>query len=244
LGAALICAGTTFSASAAAVFPWDDGAGGHSAQATFNIVNEGGKNFLTVLLENTSMNDVMVPTDVLTAVFWDPTANLTPVSATLPLGSFVKFGGVDSEGGVGGEWAYKSGLSGTPGGAVLGISSTGVDLFGKKNLFPPGENLQGPASVDGLQYGITSAGDDFATGNSPVTGDNALIKNSVLFKLMIGDGTGTYDLAGIENVNFLYGTSLGEVPNVPEPTTVIAGALLLLPFGLTTLQMVRKNRKM
>ncbi|HTJ00154.1 MAG TPA: hypothetical protein VL527_14830 [Dongiaceae bacterium] len=29
---------------------------------------------------------------------------------------------------------------------------------------------------------------------------------------------------------------------VPEPTTVIAGALLLLPFGASTLRMMRKNR--
>jgi hypothetical protein len=29
---------------------------------------------------------------------------------------------------------------------------------------------------------------------------------------------------------------------VPEPTTVIAGALLLLPFGASTLRMLRKNR--
>jgi hypothetical protein len=30
---------------------------------------------------------------------------------------------------------------------------------------------------------------------------------------------------------------------VPEPTTMIAGALLLLPFGATTLRMLRKSRK-
>lgn len=30
---------------------------------------------------------------------------------------------------------------------------------------------------------------------------------------------------------------------VPEPTTMIAGALLLLPFGTSTLRMIRKNRK-
>ena len=29
---------------------------------------------------------------------------------------------------------------------------------------------------------------------------------------------------------------------VPEPTTMIAGALLLLPFGASTLRMLRKNR--
>ena len=28
---------------------------------------------------------------------------------------------------------------------------------------------------------------------------------------------------------------------VPEPTTMIAGALLLLPFGASTLRMLRKN---
>ncbi len=30
---------------------------------------------------------------------------------------------------------------------------------------------------------------------------------------------------------------------VPEPTTMIAGALLLLPFGVSTLRVLRKSRK-
>jgi hypothetical protein len=29
---------------------------------------------------------------------------------------------------------------------------------------------------------------------------------------------------------------------IPEPTTMIAGALLLLPFALSTLRRLRKNR--
>ena len=29
---------------------------------------------------------------------------------------------------------------------------------------------------------------------------------------------------------------------IPEPTTMIAGALLLLPFGASTLRMLRKTR--
>jgi hypothetical protein len=29
---------------------------------------------------------------------------------------------------------------------------------------------------------------------------------------------------------------------VPEPTTIIAGALLLVPFGVSTLRQVRRNR--
>jgi hypothetical protein len=34
-----------------------------------------------------------------------------------------------------------------------------------------------------------------------------------------------------------------ELQIVPEPTTMIAGALLLLPFGASTLRLLRKTRK-
>jgi hypothetical protein len=33
-----------------------------------------------------------------------------------------------------------------------------------------------------------------------------------------------------------------DAPPVPEPTTMIAGALLLLPFGASTLRVLRKHR--
>ena len=39
------------------------------------------------------------------------------------------------------------------------------------------------------------------------------------------------------------GTTWADVVPVPEPTTVVAGALLLLPFGASTLRMLRKSRK-
>lgn len=35
---------------------------------------------------------------------------------------------------------------------------------------------------------------------------------------------------------------VGPTTPIPEPTTVIAGALLLLPFGMSTLRMVRRSR--
>src|SRR5262249_38071850 len=134
---------------------------------------------------NTSDGDVLMPVDVLTAVFFDvsgPALSLTPTSAVLNGGSTVFFGTTDPGNVVGGEWAYKGGLVGEPAGDHYGISSTGINLFGPGDRFP-GNNLQGPDSPDGLQYGITSAGDNPATGNSPVTGDNALIQNSVVFHL-------------------------------------------------------------
>jgi hypothetical protein len=45
-----------------------------------------------------------------------------------------------------------------------------------------------------------------------------------------------------ENVTMDSYTIYGNWVPVPEPTTMIAGALLLLPFGASTLRIVRKNR--
>jgi hypothetical protein len=53
-----------------------------------------------------------------------------------------------------------------------------------------------------------------------------------------GAATGSGVVVGSVDINSI---TVGPVP-VPEPTTMIAGALLLLPFGATTLRMLRKNR--
>jgi hypothetical protein len=151
-----------------------------AASVTFDIV---GSN-LIVTLTNTSSADVTVPSNLLTAVFFDyldGPLTLTPVSAVLNSGSSVLWdtapGGV-----VGGEWAYADGIGGAApnGGSSYGIGSAGLDIFGPGDNFP-GSNLDGPVSVNGMGYGITSAGDNTATGNSQVTGTNPLIENSVVF---------------------------------------------------------------
>lgn len=51
-----------------------------------------------------------------------------------------------------------------------------------------------------------------------------------------GDIMGTFTLTSQVNPN-TPGTA------VPEPSTVVAGALLLLPFGVSTLRILRKSRK-
>ena len=200
---------------------------------------------LIVTLTNTFTGDTLVPTDVLTAVFFtlsgDPT--LTRVSAVLNTGSTVFYdnlpvvNGQPAGGVVGGEWAYKDPLVAAPLGADEGISSVGLGLFGPGDLFP-GPDLQSPASPDGLQYGLLSAGDNPLTGNGGITGSGGLIKNSVIFNLSGLDATKTYTLA---NVSFQWGTNLSE-PNevcctssggipvgVPEPGTLslLGGALLV-----------------
>lgn len=193
-----------------------------SAQAVFDVV--AGK--LQVTLTNTSAFDVLNPTQVLTAVFFDISGvTLTPFSAFVGAGSTVLFPLIVTNN-VGGEWAYASGLSGAPGGAAQGISSSGFGLFGDGNF--NGSNLQGPDSVDGLQYGITSASDNPATGITPVTGTNALIKNSVVLTLAY---TGTLDLSNISNVSFVYGTSLGEVTTPDGGMTITLLGLALAGMG-------------
>jgi hypothetical protein len=220
-----VCAGASADIIGDDTFTWSQG--DRAAKLELSVTSP---NTLVATLTNTSTADVRNPSGILTAVFFDtsPTLTLTKVSAVLATGSAVGFGGTDAGGVVGGEWAYANNLSGAPGSAALGISSAGFGLFGPGDLFP-GSNLQGPESPDGLQYGLTSVGDNLATGNKPVTGTNALIQSSVVF-------TFTFDPAvdfSVSNVKFQYGTSLEQIP--------APGAALLALVGLGIVRCVKRR---
>ncbi len=227
-----VCAG---SARGAVVFTGADNAG-KSAMAEFSV---NGAGELVVTLTNTSLNDVLVPSDVLTALLFDISGAgvpLTRTSAVLGAGSTVFYDpdGQPAGGVVGGEWAYRGGLIGAPGDRGYGISSTGIGLFGPGDVFP-GPDLSPPLSPNGLNYGLLSAGDDPATGNGGVTGSDGLIKNSVVFTL--GNAGADFDLGRIGRVQFFYGTAVGEgsIDGVPTP-----GSLALL--GLAGLLINRRRR--
>lgn len=214
--------------------------GSHAASAEFSVSVSGE---LVVTLTNTAAADVLVPADILTAVFFNVTGGaltLTRDSAVLGAGSSVIYDpdGQPAGGVVGGEWAFRSGSLniGGPGNRGYGISSTGVGLFGPGDRFP-GPDLHPPTSPNGLEYGITSAGDNPATGNGGVTGSGGLIKNAVVFTL--GGVGANFDLSRIGNVYFFYGTAIDEGGYdgnlVPTP-----GALSLL--GLAGFAAIRRRR--
>jgi hypothetical protein len=212
-------------------FNYAGSSGPFSASVTFEQV---GTN-LKVTLANTSTVDVRAPSEVLTATFFtlagDPT--LTPVSAIVPGDSTVLFGGTGPGGSVGGEWAYKDHLSRAPLRADEGISSAGLNLFGSHDRFP-GFNLQGPGSPGGLQYGITSCGDNPATGNRAVTGNNALIKDEVVFTFSGLPSNYVLTQSSVSKVYFQYGTGSCRDPEfpgqlIPEPSTwMLVGISLLM----------------
>jgi MYXO-CTERM domain-containing protein len=215
---ALLLVVHTGDAFGAVTFTATDG-DGRSAIATFDV--SGGN--LVVTLRNDAAIDTLIPTHILTCLFFEYSGgplSLTPVSAFLDVGSTVHYGPTNG-GNVGGEWAYVAGAV-WPEGSGYGIGSAGLGIFDGPNFGGP--NLQGPVGVDGLQYGITSTGDNPATGNAPVTGGHALIQDAVVFTLS-GLLPG-FDLNLIGNVWFQYGTSLDE-PRTPTP-----GTLSLLGLGL------------
>lgn len=236
------------SAVPAAAYTISFSSGGLAAQVDFTVV--GGN--LQVVLTNTSAGDVLVPANVLTALFFDINGigPLTPISALITAGSTVFYGSFPAGGNVGGEWAYGSGLGGAPGGATEGISSSGFGLFGASNFGGP--DLDPPGAVDGLNWGIVSAGDNSATGNTGVT-NNPLVKNSVTFVLSGIPGGFNPSAGNVFNVAFQYGTSLTEpssgcvgpscFPTItPEPSTLAMLAVGLLGLAGAARRMRRSRR--
>jgi hypothetical protein len=85
----------------------------------------------------------------------------------------------------------------------------------------------------------TTLTDSDPTGPSTDTPTGVNGKTGTIFE----DSNGAYDVVVLN----LYDSSGGglvqdQLAIVPEPTTLISGALLLLPFGASTLRIVRKNR--
>jgi hypothetical protein len=239
MGAAVLAgvfACATMDAPAAVTFSGSStfGGTGISASATFDTDGTGD---LLVTLVNTFTGDTPDQSHVLTALFFDGANGLTPVqnSAIAPVGSteWNKGSKVSLEGPpiLGQQWEYLSGISGAPGSATAGISSSGFGIFGFGNFASNGN------MVDGSPYGILSAGYNGSTLDGLKT-QGPFIQNSMTFELSGFNG----NLNSISDVAFQYGTALPGQPNagpslvgtplivgVPEPSYALASWTMLLP---------------
>jgi PEP-CTERM motif-containing protein len=210
------------------------------ASATFTVSNLE----LIVTLSNTATFDPNVAPDILTGIFFtiDGDPVLTPVSAEVGPGSFVIGDRLlpGFTGDIGNEWAYRGGLTKTPLGANEGISSTGLGWFGKKNLFP-GKTIPKSGSLNGIQFGLTTAF-DFPGNDQSNIKNQSLIENSAVFTF--AGLPQNFDLTDISAVTFQYGTNVKQpevtgIAVVPEPTTIM---LVAAGMGLMALTSRRRMR--
>jgi hypothetical protein len=218
-----------------------------SASADFSI---NGSGQLVVVLTNTGVNDVLVPGNVLTAMFFDlnGVGTLTPVSAALSGGSAAFYASLPA-GGVGAGWQYEDGRSGLPGGQTEGLSASGFGVFG------PSGNFGSPGvTLNGIDFGLLSAGDNTGTGNGGITSGGPLIKDQVTFILSgLPGGFTEQDLQNdLVNVAFQYGTSLGNPTTepcigscgpatTPEPSMPLLIGAGLLAWGVSRRYVARRS---
>jgi hypothetical protein len=194
-----------------------------AGKATFTLSGSGTQ--LTLVLENTGAA-ARVPSDVMTGVFF----NWAGVSMTADSAITPTLLNPESNGNtLGGGWAYKSTTPGGNGTTGIGVWGATDDFFSTTQNTPP---------LDGIDYGIVSGIADNANNtvkNAPLATPSVTFYFTVL--------TPNADLNTLTFGGFNYGTSANDQTIiVPEPTTMIAGALLLLPFGMSTIRFIRKNR--
>lgn len=228
---------------------------------------------LLVTLVNAAEKAVSVPVDVLTGVYFTlmdgaSLISLTPLTAyvadrlateftnppdaqlavakSTDVNSSTPFDATaytDANGiNVGGEFGYAENINFQ--GAMAGISSTGLGLFGNGTFCQDGigtndggnancPEIAGPpkGGLNGVEMGIVPFV-GFTSPNGGITTSNPYIQSAVQFKLS-GLPTGfTLTSGALSNVGFQYGTSLTEPHfNAPTPATF---ALLGLGFVLLT----------
>ena len=214
---------------------------------------------LTVTLSNTATVAPSAPADVLTAIYINYAGTTSSLAFTaVGMGNSAAIATATANYGlnpnnvdVGGEWAFKSNITvqgNTP--FTYGLSSTGLDIFGGGDRFNT-NNIEGPDSPDGVQWGIVSTNYVGGSGNGGMT--SGFVKGTATFKFINSTG---FNINQITGVRFQYGTALtepyingtqdgnnttgGTAIAVPAPAGFVLLASALPVFGLRRL--IRRKR--
>lgn len=226
--------GASTSALAAMVEFSGTDSGGRSAYASFENISGGVK----VVLKNlgTQPTGHYDGTFALTGLFFNYNGTLSVAGGSASVGAGGGTIGAYAAGtSIGSYWAYGTGLNATtPWGATKGLLGAGLGVGAPAN----GNLGPNPQSLDGLHGAIL--GWNNATGMSGAK--YPMVYNSIEF--ILTGNVAPLQASQFSDVSFQYGTDLKEpnIPAVPEPSTYVAGALMLLPFGAGMMRKLRANR--
>jgi len=227
-----------------------------SASVTYQI-NNGGLESFNVTIDGNSINGALAGGIQINKISGDasmPSSYVTvctDIEGTLYLGQSYEYVTPETpfsgQSGVNPQWG-----DGTAGSAAQAIQNAAYlfSTYGQLTSTGLGGTTEQKAALQlavwEALYNTTAGGGVTGTRFTVSSGDATAIADA---SSLVSGLTGNYGLAGY----LLYPTQLigvnanGEPPQelliaVPEPTTVVAGALLLLPFAASTFRILRKNR--
>jgi hypothetical protein len=188
-----------------------------SASADFQVL---GGNQLQVTVANTYSGTTFGIAETLYGVYFSGASGLSLVSATALAGQVT--------------WD----LNALPKNTTL-ASDMNLSGYWKNSTFG-GQSGASALGGGNQSYGLVSSGfNGTVTDGLGNANHNPYLQNSIVLLFNYTS------LSDISSVKFTYGTASETVitsrtPAIPEPSTVIAGALLLIPLGVQTFRRLRK----
>lgn len=173
-------------------------------------------------------------------------ATTSPTGGTSSLGVFETFCLNSSAGGhYGTVYNYVSSDTITPGGSAISIGTAWLySEFRLGNLSTDVATFSynDASSANSLQAAIWNLQGDADHGSDSLNTLAALLVADAIANALVTDNNYGVFALNLTNGNRANAQPVLGFTSVPEPSTVIAGALLLLPFGVSTLRILRKSK--